>query len=553
MFSSGNRLSRVLRSAVNSKASFALLFIFFFSSPVDASLNGLNQILIAKVYGDGGVVLSFAQAKVGSYSTDTIRGWPNYTTNGIITNATPILQGNVASGSPNEAQGGQNPVGYNFNVTHLFHLNGGSLSHGKDLPVKGRVIPVGKPNPATGSVAIGAKSTGSAVSSQVGAQFGYRIAWTMLFTYPLMSGIQEISGQIGRVTGRGIAGNLRRHYHPALLYAIVFLVLAANTINLGADIGAMGAALKLLIGGPALVYAALFSVIIVLLQVYTTYDKYSKVLKWMCLSLFAYVATLLFIHVNWAQALRYTLIPSLSVKTDFVVSIVAVLGTTISPYLFFWQAEEEVEIEKAAPKERPLVKAPSQAPAQLHRIRVDTFAGMAVSNVVAYAIIITSAAALHMHGITDIQTSTQAAEALRPIAGKFAFLLFASGIIGTGLLAVPVMAGSAAYAVGESLHWKVGLNRDPLRAKQFYAVIGVATLVGFGMNLLHFDPIKALFWSAVINGVVAVPIMFLMMFMAQNKKVMGSFTLNRRQQLLGWLATAAMTAAAIGLFATWGK
>ncbi len=395
--------------------------------------------------------------------------------------------------------------------------------------------------------------SGIATYSQVGAQFNYGMLWVMLFSYPLMCGIQEISGQIGRVTGRGIAGNLRRHYPRPLLYGIVLLVLIANTINLGADIGAMGAAVKLLIGGPALLFAALFAALSVGLEVFLPYDKYAKVLKWLCTALFAYVATVFVVHVPWGRALHDTVVPHISLKAAFITSIVAVLGTTISPYLFFWQAEEEVEIEKASPSEAPLKVAPEEAPAQLHRIRVDTYTGMAFSNLVAFFIIVTAAATLSHNHVTDIQTSTQAAAALQPIAGKFAFLLFALGIVGTGLLALPVLAGSAAYAVGEALAWRVGLNSSPKRARNFYGIIAAATLLGLGLNFTHLDPIKALFWSAVINGVVAVPIMALMLLMGQNAKVMGKFTLNARQRALGWLGTAVMLAAAVGLFATWGQ
>jgi Mn2+/Fe2+ NRAMP family transporter len=395
--------------------------------------------------------------------------------------------------------------------------------------------------------------SGIATYSQVGAQFGFGMLWTMLFSYPLMAGIQEISAEIGRVTGHGIAGNLRRHYNPALLYGIVFLVLIANTINLGADIGAMGDALCLLIGGRALLWSTLFAVTSVVLESRMPYDKYASVLKWLCASLFAYVATVLVVHVPWVRALKATVIPSFSFNTAFVTSVVAVLGTTISPYLFFWQAEEEVELEKANPIEDPLIDAPRQAPSQLHRIRVDTYTGMAFSNLVAFFIILTAATTLNAHGILNIQTSTQAAEALKPIAGKFAFLLFALGIIGTGLLALPVLAGSAAYAVGEALQWPVGLNREPLQAKGFYAIIAASTIGGLALNFLHINPIRALFWSAVVNGMVAVPIMILMMIMARNKKVMGKFTIGKREMILGWAATAAMTAAAIALFATWGK
>ncbi len=395
--------------------------------------------------------------------------------------------------------------------------------------------------------------SGIATYSQVGAQFGYGLLWTMLFSYPLMAGIQEISAQIGRVTGRGIAGNLRKHYAAPLMYGMVLLVLVANVINIGADIGAMGAAMRLLIGGPALLYAALFAVGSVLLETFLPYDRYARLLKWLCLALFAYVGIVFVVHVPWGRALRATVIPSFSWKTEYVTSIVAVLGTTISPYLFFWQAEEEVEIEKANPADKPLRHAPKDGASQLHRIRVDTYTGMGFSNLVAYFIILTAAAALWTTGHRDIETSTQAAAALEPVAGRFAGLLFTLGIVGTGLLALPVLAGSAAYAVGEALRWPVGLNRAPLRARGFYGVIAIATLIGLGLNFVHLDPIKALFWSAVINGVVAGPIMILMMLMASNPKIMGQFTLNVRQKTLGWLATAAMLAAAVGLFATWGK
>ena len=395
--------------------------------------------------------------------------------------------------------------------------------------------------------------SGIATYSQVGAQFGYGLLWTMLFSYPLMTAIQEISAQIGRVTGRGIAGNLRRHYAPVWLYSMVGLMLIANIINIGADIGAMGAAVNLLVGGPALLYAALFVAASVTLESLLSYDKYTHVLKWMSLALFAYVATVFVVHVPWGRALHETVVPHWSWKAQYVTSVVAVLGTTISPYLFFWQAESEVELERANPIEKPLKYDPKTGPAQLHRIRVDTYTGMAFSNLVAYFIILTAAATLWATGHTDIQTSTQAAAALGPVAGPYARLLFALGIVGTGLLALPVLAGSAAYAVGEALRWPVGLNRDVLQARGFYGVIAGATILGLGLNFVHLDPIKALFWSAVINGVVAGPIMILMMLMASNGKIMGRFTLNHRQKWFGWIATAAMLAAAAGLFATWGK
>ncbi len=395
--------------------------------------------------------------------------------------------------------------------------------------------------------------SGIATYSQAGAQFGFGIGWTLLFTYPLMCAIQQISAEIGRVTGRGLAGNLRRHYPVRLLYALIGLLLVANTINIGADLGAMGAALKLLVDGPALLYVAAFGVITVLLEVFVRYSRYVSVLKWLTLSLFAYVATLFVAHVPWLTMVREMVWPHISLDGAYLTVVVAVFGTTISPYLFFWQAEEEVEEQQEAPGEEPLREAPQQAGRQLSRIRLDTYVGMAFSNLVALSIVITTAATLHANGHTDIQTSAQAAEALRPIAGRFAFTIFALGIIGTGLLALPVLAGSAAYALGEALRWPVGLARLPLRAKAFYGTIAIATAIGVVLNTSPIDPIKALFWSAVINGVVAVPVMVMMMLMAVRASVMGEFVLGRGLRIVGWLATAAMAAAAVGMFATWNS
>lgn len=375
--------------------------------------------------------------------------------------------------------------------------------------------------------------SGIATYSQVGAQFGYDLAWTLLFSYPLMCAIQEISARIGRVTGAGIAGNLRKHYPAWLLNGIVGLLIVANTINIGADLGAMGAALRLLIGGPQWLYVVLFAGASALLEIFLRYSRYVSVLKWLTLSLFAYVATVFVVDVHWADVGRSLVLPSFSFKTDYIVAVVAVLGTTISPYLFFWQAEEEVEEEQERPGAEPLTQAPEQAPAEISRIRVDTYLGMALSNLIALFIIITTAATLNAHGLTDIQTSSQAAEALRPIAGNFAFAIFASGIIGTGLLTLPVLAGSAAYALGEARGWPVGLARKAGQAKAFYGAIAVATLIGALMNFTPIDPIKALFWSAVVNGVAAAPIMAMMMILTMRRDVMGSFTLPRPLQSVG--------------------
>ncbi len=394
--------------------------------------------------------------------------------------------------------------------------------------------------------------SGIATYSQAGAQFGYGLAWTLLLTYPLMCAIQLISAEIGRVTGRGLAGNMRRHYSRALVYPLISLLVVANTINIGADLGAMAAALRLLVPGPMVSYIAFFGISTVLLEVFMRYSRYASVLRWLTLSLLAYVATVFAVGVPWLTVARDMIVPHIHFSGSYLTVVVAVFGTTISPYLFFWQAEEEVEDEQEDATARPLLDAPAQAPQQLRRIELDTIVGMAVSNIVALFIMLTTAATLHAHGVTDIQTSAQAAEALRPIAGRFAFTIFALGIIGTGLLALPVLAGSAAYAVGEALQWRVGLAQRPGRARAFYGAIAVATLIGAVMNFTPLDPIKALFWSAVINGVAAVPIMVMIMLMGSRGSVMGQFTLAPWLRALGWLATLVMAVAAIGMFATWG-
>jgi Mn2+/Fe2+ NRAMP family transporter len=313
----------------------------------------------------------------------------------------------------------------------------------------------------------------------------------------------------------------------------------------------MGAALQLLIGGSDHLYVVLFAVICVALEVFSRYERYVPVLKWTTLSLFAYVATAFSVNTPWAEVARDTLIPSFTWSKDYIVTIVAVLGTTITPYCFFWQSSQEAEDERVNPAEHALLDAPDEAPVQMRRIRLDTWFGMAFSNIISLFIIITTAATLHAHGVTDIQTSAQAAEALRPIAGNFAFAVFAIGIIGIGLLAVPVLAGSAAYALGEALNWPTGLGRLPLDAKGFYATIAVATLVGVGINFVELDPIRALFWAAVINGVVAVPLMAVIVLLAVRKDVMGQFTISPTLGVMGWLSTAVMAAAVGIMFWTW--
>ena len=394
--------------------------------------------------------------------------------------------------------------------------------------------------------------SGIATYSQAGAQFGFDLGWTLILSWPLMCAIQEISARIGRVTGRGLAGNLRRHAPAPVLYVLVGLLVVANVINLGADLGAMAAALRLVVGGPELLYVGLFAVLSVLLEVFVRYARYVAVLKWLTLTLFAYVGVAFVVHMPWATVARHLVFPAVSLHPGYLTVVVAILGTTISPYLFFWQAEEEVEEIKERDGARPLTRAPEQAGVEFSRIRWDTYIGMGLSNLVALFIVLTTASTLHAHGVTDIQTSSQAAEALRPIAGPAVFVVFALGIIGTGLLALPVLGSSAAYAVGESFGWHVGLTRKLHRAPRFYAVLAGATLVGAGLNFSALDPVKALFWSAVINGVVAVPVMAMLMLLAARRDIMGTFVLPPLLRVLGWIATAVMAVAAIGMFATMG-
>jgi NRAMP (natural resistance-associated macrophage protein)-like metal ion transporter len=392
--------------------------------------------------------------------------------------------------------------------------------------------------------------SGIATYSQVGAQFGFGLLWTMVFSYPLMCAIQEICATIGRVTGSGIAGNIRRHYPAPLIFGVVGCLVVANLFNLGADIGAMAAALQLLAPGPAEFYVVFFGLACLLLQIFIPYTKYVKYLKWLTVVLFAYVAAVFSLHVPWGQVFRATVFPTITFHSAYFMALVGVLGTTISPYLFFWQASQEVEEVNSHARQQPLKRAPQQAPKQIHRIRVDTYLGMAASNIVAFCIILTAALTLYAHGLRDIQTSAQAAKALEPFAGRFAFLLFVGGIIGTGLLAVPVLAGSAAYGVSEAMQWRASLERRPLGARGFYATIVIAMLIGLLLNLFKMDPIKALFWSAVMNGVAAVPLMIVIMFMASNSKIMGQFTIPLWLRITGWIATVVMLAASIGLLTT---
>jgi NRAMP (natural resistance-associated macrophage protein)-like metal ion transporter len=394
--------------------------------------------------------------------------------------------------------------------------------------------------------------SGIATYSQAGAQFGYGMLWTLLLTYPLMVGIQAISAQIGRVSGHGLATNIRRHYPAWLLYTLVGLLLLANTINIAADIAAMGEAASLVMGGGAHWYAAGAGVLSAVLQVMLPYQRYVRVLKWLTLALLAYVLTALTLKLPWPQILHAAVLPSLSWNKDYITTVVAIFGTTISPYLFFWQASQEVEDLRADPAAHPLKRAREQAADHLARIKIDTITGMGFSNLVAMFIMLTTAATLGAHGVTQISSSAQAAEALRPIAGDFAFALFSMGIIGTGLLAVPVLAGSAAYAIAGAMRWKNSLELQLSGARKFYAIIIGATLVGTALCFTHIDPIRALFWSAVLNGVIAVPVMVVVMLLATQRSVMGELPISRRLRVLGWLCTGVMALAVVAMFATLG-
>ncbi len=391
--------------------------------------------------------------------------------------------------------------------------------------------------------------SGIATYSQAGAQYGYGMLWTVLFTTPLMIGIQVVSARIGRVTGHGLAANIRDHYPRPVLATIVMMLVAANTLNIAADLAAMGAALELVVGGPSRLYIVGFALISLVLQVFIPFPRYSPILKWLTLALFAYVGTIMVINVPWADALSGMFLPHVTMNREYAALLVGVLGTTISPYLFFWQATQEMEQQRATPGEEALRDAPDQASQHLKRITIDTYVGMIFSNLVAFFIMLATAVTLHSQGVIDIQSSAQAAEALRPVAGEFAFLLFALGIIGTGLLAVPILAGSAAYAVAESFRWPIGLGLTLVEARGFYAILIAATLIGVAIDFSGVDPIKSLLLSAIVNGVISVPIMVLMMRLAVKPTVMGPFVIKKKLRVLGWLATAVMAAASLLMFA----
>jgi NRAMP (natural resistance-associated macrophage protein)-like metal ion transporter len=387
--------------------------------------------------------------------------------------------------------------------------------------------------------------SGIATYSQAGAQFGLNMLWTMPLALPLMAAIQSMCARIGRVTGKGLAANIKEAFPPIVLQAVVLLLLIANILNIAADVAAMGEVAELVTGLNRHLMTAFVVVGTLVLQILVPYHRYVAYLKWLTLSLLAYAAVLFTVRVPWAEVALRTVWPKFTLNPAAAAMVVGVFGTTISPYLFFWQASEEVEDMRAHQGSEPLLRSAGAAGSELRRIRWDTWSGMLYSNLAAFCIILATAVTLHVSGVTDINTAAQAASALRPLAGNFAYLLFATGIFGVGLIGVPVLAGSGAYALSEAMGWSWGLERKATDARGFYGVLAVSVLAGLGIQYLPINPMKALFWSAVINGIVAVPLMVVIILLVSNRSVMGSFTASRPIVILGWIATAIMGAAGL--------
>ena len=396
--------------------------------------------------------------------------------------------------------------------------------------------------------------SGLATYSQAGAQFGAGLLWTMAFTTPLMIAIQMVSARIGWFTGHGLAASMRRVMPAWLTMVIVALLVFANTLNIAADIAAMGEALQLIVGGPKHGHSLIFGLLCTVLPLWLGFNAMVRVLKWLTLALLAYVALVFMLHVNWEAVLVKTVLPQLQASGPYWTMVVAVLGTTISPYLFFWQAAQEAEqrqrLDAQADSRLEAAQTELFAREHLRRIKLDTAVGMVFSNLIAFCVMLATALTLNQHGITDIQTTKQAAEALRPLAGNFAFTLFALGVIGTGMLAVPVLAASSAYAVADALQWRSGLDQRLVEARGFFSVIAFGTVVGTLVDFTPLDPIKALIWSAIVNGVIAVPIMAVMMWLGMRKDILGDHTLTRAHQVMGWCATAVMALAVVAMLVT---
>ncbi len=392
--------------------------------------------------------------------------------------------------------------------------------------------------------------SGIATYSQTAVMFGYTQLWVALFSFPFMTVIQEMCGRIGLVTGDGLSGVIRRYYSRQILWGAISLLIVANTINIGADLGAMAASLQLLVPVPFFVLLVTITVVTILLEIFVPYPTYAKILKYLALSLFAYVISAFLVKQNWPLILHSTLLPHISLTKDYVLNIAAFLGTTISPYLFFWQADEEVEDEIVRGEMANIGEGtPNITGEDVSRMRADTIVGMFFSNFVTFFILVTVASTLGAAGIRHIATAADAASALRPVAGNFAFFLFTLGIIGTGLLAIPVLAGSAGYAVAEAMQWKMGLGKQFGQARGFYVVIWLATLVGVLVNMTSIAPMTMLYYSAMLNGVLAPPLMVLILLMANDPRVMGERVNGRVSNILGWTITLIMGVVGLGVIA----
>ena len=411
------------------------------------------------------------------------------------------------------------------------------------------IVGLGRLGPGLITGAADDDPSGIATYSQAGAQFGLNMLWPMLFAYPLMVAVQAISARVGRATGQGLAYNLKQVFPAWAVMLLVGSLFVANTINIGADVAAMGAAGQLLAGRGQMLFTIGLAALSLLLQVLIPYHRYVRILKWLTLVLIAYVAIAFTVKIDWAEVGQRLILPKLYGTSGWVTVIVAVFGTTISPYLLFWQSSEEVEIMEVKDKPPLIEAAPPAARHELKRMGIDTIVGMGVSNIIALFIILTTAVTLHARGVTDVQTSAQAAEALRPVVGSWAFVIFSLGIIGTGLLAVPVLAGSTGYAVAEAFDWPKGLEKPFSECRGFYGVIIISMVVAIGVVFSPLDPIKALFWSAVINGVIAVPILAALMLLASRRDEMGVFVATRSQLVFGWASTLVMACAAVVMFA----
>jgi NRAMP (natural resistance-associated macrophage protein)-like metal ion transporter len=402
--------------------------------------------------------------------------------------------------------------------------------------------------------------SGIATYSQTGAQYGFKLIWLSLFTFPLMASIQEMCARIGMITGQGLAANIRQYHSRTAIYICTFLLLAANIFNIGADFGAMTKALQLIFPsfpfGPTVIF---FGVSGLLMQIFMSYGRYAKYLKYLALVLFSYVITAFYVQIDWNSVLYYTVVPHFDFSKDQILLVCGILGTTISPYLFFWQTSQEIEEKQlaqgiangVAPGDVETgTKMPASTAKEIKNMRVDIWSGMFISNMAMFFIIAVCSATLFSHGVTNIGTAADAAAALRPFAGEFAYLLFTIGIIGVGLLAVPVLAGSAAYAVSESFGWKFGLNRRLKEAKAFYGIISLAVIVGIGLNFIGLDPIKALIYSAVLNGIVAPVILYFIVRLSSREDVMGNNKNKRLTNIVGWVTVVFMGVTALATIYT---